>query len=223
VNAKRAAALVDAGVFLQLSGDVTGAKELFRQALALDPSNEKARVLVADSQPSVRAVEPPSDPAITATNPLPREQAPGNETRFESPRTDTGNETLLGRPLFPSNPGMEERSRIAHHLSEGAFDKALAVAFNRIKTDPDDVEAHELAWDVLAAAGQTELARAQLGNLMEVAVQQRDVVRIKRFIAELERATPHHPALEPARALLSEFKVVEPDSTLIDEALRSVL
>lgn len=223
MNAKRAAALVDAGVFLQLSGDVAGAKELFRQALTLDPSNEKARVLVADSQPNVRAVESPSDPAITATNPVPRELAVGNETRFESPRAETGNETLLGRPLFPSNPGMEERARIAQHLSEGAFDKALAVAFNRIKTDPDDVEAHELAWDVLAAAGQHELARAQLGNLMEVAVQKRDVVRIKRFIAELERATPNHPALEPARALLSEFKVVEPDSTLIDEALRSVL
>lgn len=223
MNAQRAAALVDAGVFLQLSGDLAGAKELFRQALALDPTNAKAKVLLGDSEPGLRATEAPSDPAVTAVNVLPREAQVGNETRFEPLRGSTGNETLVGRPLFPANPAMEERSRIAQHLAQGAYDKALAVAFERIKADPDDVEAHELAWDVLAAAGQTELARSQLGNLMEVAVQKRDVVRIKRFIAELERASPDHPSLPPARALLAEFKVVEPDSTLIDEALRSVL
>ncbi len=218
MNAQRAAALVDAGVFLQLSGDVAGAKELFRQALTLDPANEKAKVLLGDSLND----EPPSDQNVaTVQNLLPRE-AVGNQTTFEPP-SRLGDLTLLGRPLFPGNPVVEVRAHIAQHLANGAFDKALAVAFERIKADADDVEAHELAWDILMAAGQTELARSQLGNLMEVAVEKRDVVRIKRFISELERATPEHPSLSPARELLAEFKVVEPDSTLIDEALRSVL
>lgn len=218
MNAQRAAALVDAGVFLQLSGDVAGAKELFRQALALDPANEKAKVLLGDSLND----EPPSDQNVaTVQNAMPRE-AVGNQTSFEPPAR-LGDLTLLGRPIFPGNPVVEERARIAQHLANGAFDKALAVAFERIKHDADDVEAHELAWDILMAAGQTELARSQLGNLMEVAVEKRDVVRIKRFISELERSTPDHPSLAPARELLAEFKVVEPDSTLIDEALRSVL
>ena len=46
MSPRRSAALVDAGVFLQLSGDVTGARELFRQALTLDPENKKAKVLL---------------------------------------------------------------------------------------------------------------------------------------------------------------------------------
>lgn len=218
MNAQRAAALVDAGVFLQLSGDVAGAKELFRQALALDPANAKAKVLLGDSLND----EPPSDQNVaTVQNTLPRE-AVGNQTSFEPPKR-LGDLTLLGRPLFPGNPVVEVRARITQHLAEGAFDKALGVAFERLKADANDVEAHELAWDVLMAAGQTELARAQLGNLMEVAVEKRDVVRIKRFISELERVHPDHASLAAARVILSEFRVVEPDSTLIDEALRSVL
>lgn len=222
MSPRRSAALVDAGVFLQLSGDVTGARELFRQALTLDPENKKAKVLLGGDPlqtlpPAAEASQtlPPSAP------PLPREMAPGNETYFApvSPRElSPGDATMVGRPLFPS-----ERARIAGHLADGAFDKALGVTLERLKVDADDVEAHELAWDVLVAAGQVELAQAQLGHLMEVAVACADVVRVRRFVDEFERVLPDHPLLTQARAMVSESRVAEPDSTLIDDALRSVL
>lgn len=223
MSPRRSAALVDAGVFLQLSGDVTGARELFRQALTLDPENKKARVLLGD-EPS-QTLPPGAEPSHTlppSAPPLPsRAVVPGNETFFApaSPRElAPGEATMVGRPLFPS-----ERARIAGHLADGAFDKALGVALERLKVDADDVEAHELAWDVLVAAGQLELARAQLGHLMEVAVACRDAVRVRRFVDEFERAMPDHPLLTQARAMVSESRVAEPDSTLIDDALRSVL
>lgn len=223
MSPRRSAALVDAGVFLQLSGDVTGARELFRQALTLDPENKKAKVLLGgDPLQTLPAgggeaaqTLPPSAP------PLPREVAPGNETLFAppSPRLlSPVDATMVGRPLFPS-----ERARIAGHLADGAFDKALGVTLERLKVDADDVEAHELAWDVLVAAGQVELAQAQLGHLMEVAVARADTIRVRRFLHEFERVLPDHPLLTQARAMVSESRVAEPDSTLIDDALRSVL
>lgn len=222
MSPRRSAALVDAGVFLQLSGDVTGARELFRQALTLDPENKKAKVLLgADPQQTLPAEADPAQTLPPSAPPLPRAVAPGNETFFApaSPRElSPGDATMVGRPLFPS-----ERARIAGHLADGAFDKALGVTLERLKVDADDVEAHELAWDVLVAAGQLELAQAQLGHLMEVAVARADVVRVRRFVDEFERVLPDHPLMTQARAMVSESRVAEPDSTLIDDALRSVL
>jgi thioredoxin-like negative regulator of GroEL len=118
---------------------------------------------------------------------------------------------------------LADRHRIAKHLADGAFDKALEVALERLKVDADDVDAHELAFDVLVAAGQEELARAQLGHLMEVAVLRSDVGRARRFVHELEHIEPEHPSLPAARELISQARLVETDSTLLDEALRSVL
>ncbi|MDP3236651.1 MAG: hypothetical protein Q8N26_27915 [Myxococcales bacterium] len=222
MSPRRSAALVDAGVFLQLSGDVTGARELFRQALTLDPENKKAKVLLgADPVQTLPAGGEAAQTLPPSAPPLPREVAPGNETLFvpPSPRERSPvDATMVGRPLFPS-----ERARIAGHLADGAFDKALGVTLERLKVDADDVEAHELAWDVLVAAGQVELAQAQLGHLMEVAVARADVVRVRRFVDEFERVLPDHPLLTQARAMVSESRVAEPDSTLIDDALRSVL
>jgi tetratricopeptide (TPR) repeat protein len=46
MNTKRSAQLVEAGLWLQLSGDVEGARRLFEQALKLDPTNLRARELL---------------------------------------------------------------------------------------------------------------------------------------------------------------------------------
>lgn len=209
MGARRSAALVEAGVFLQLSGDVTGARELFRQALSLDPENAKARVLLGDE------AHPPANAEASAPA--------GSQTMFAPPAVPAASDaTVPGRPLFSRGPA-DERARIAAHLADGAFDKALAVALERLKVDADDVEAHELAWDVLVAAGQAELARAQLGNLMEVALLRGDAGRVRRFLEALEHTAPDHPSLQQARALVSQSRVAEPDATLIDDALRSLL
>lgn len=237
MSPQRSAALVEAGVFLQLSGDGAGAKVLFRQALNLDPANKKAKVLLGDDDPLARA-----DPQTTLPEPveLPREVT-GNETFFVAltpPQRSPADVTMVGRPIFPTerphtpgamllpavqNFGLGDRGLIAGHLADGAFDKALGVALERLRVDADDVEAHELAWDILVAAGQTDLAKSQLGNLVEVAVLRGDVSRVRRFVHELEQQLPEHPVLPQARALVSESKVAETDATLIDEALRSVL
>src|SRR5918996_2310356 len=46
MNAQRSAQLVEAGLWLQMSGDVEGARRLFEQALKLDPANGRARELL---------------------------------------------------------------------------------------------------------------------------------------------------------------------------------
>lgn len=51
MSAQRAAQLVEAGLWLQMSGDAEGARRLFEQALKLDPGNARAQQLLGATAP----------------------------------------------------------------------------------------------------------------------------------------------------------------------------
>jgi hypothetical protein len=85
MSAQRASQLVEAGLWLRLSGDHEGARRLFEQALKLDPSNARARQLL-ESQPksAAAAAAPPAQPPApppaqpsTTSNPFERKDVPG--------------------------------------------------------------------------------------------------------------------------------------------------
>src|SRR4051812_37121287 len=66
----RAAQLVEAGMWLRLSGDHEGARRLFEQALRLDPENARARQLM-DSGPNIPSPPGGAPPAPQAPVPEP--------------------------------------------------------------------------------------------------------------------------------------------------------
>ena len=74
MSVTRAAQLVDAGLWLRLSGDHDGAKRLFEQALKLDPENARARQLVegGGSAPELQPQPPPEVPPVSALSPFQR-------------------------------------------------------------------------------------------------------------------------------------------------------
>jgi hypothetical protein len=63
MSKERSAQLVDAGVWLRLSGDLEGARKLFERALKLDPANERATQLLNEGP--LRPV-PAADELVTA-------------------------------------------------------------------------------------------------------------------------------------------------------------
>src|SRR5581483_4662249 len=78
MSAQRASQLVEAGLWLRLSGDHEGARRLFEQALKLDPSNTRARQLL-ESQPKPQASAPPPAAQPPApSNPFERKDPPGH-------------------------------------------------------------------------------------------------------------------------------------------------
>lgn len=93
MSSQRAAQLVEAGVWLRLSGDHEGARRLFEQALKLDRGNVRARQLL-ESKPApapVKAappvpVEPESDPFRPSppSSPNPMDGDWGRATGFDS-------------------------------------------------------------------------------------------------------------------------------------------
>lgn len=89
MSSDRAAQLVEAGIWLKLSGDREGARKLFERALKLDPGNQKATQLLAgapapgeDAAPpaSTKTPAPPAIPSSIGTNPFER---PDRRTQVE--------------------------------------------------------------------------------------------------------------------------------------------
>lgn len=93
MSKERSAQLVDAGVWLRLSGDLEGARKLFERALKLDPANERATQLlhegpvrpepVAD-QPGETPFEPSVAPAVAPVSSSPSDAAPAVPTSASS-------------------------------------------------------------------------------------------------------------------------------------------
>lgn len=74
MSQQRANQLVEAGVWLRLSGDHAGARRLFEQALKLDPGNQRATQMLATDplqQPPKPPAPPPPAPVELAPPPQP--------------------------------------------------------------------------------------------------------------------------------------------------------
>ncbi|MFL5321863.1 MAG: hypothetical protein ACJ790_19535 [Myxococcaceae bacterium] len=96
MSAQRASQLVEAGVWLRLSGDHAGARRLFEQALKLDPSNDRARQLLA-SDPLQAPAGKPVGPGANGSGGFTPPQQPG------FPQNGSGGFTPPQQPGFPQN------------------------------------------------------------------------------------------------------------------------
>lgn len=128
MSAQRANQLIEAGLWLQVTGDYDGARRLFEQALKLDPENTRARDLLdkgPDGPHSASGTRPPMVPA--AWNPfrhdwsVPGSPPPSGDEVAEPPWA----EALRGKEFSPdalsawdtkSNPGvLIEPGRVEPH------------------------------------------------------------------------------------------------------------
>ncbi len=101
MSAQRANQLVEAGLWLRLSGDHEGARRLFEQALKLDPDNARARQLVeaqtGGSTPQPPPVAPPPKPPEAKANPFVRSDA----TTAAAGQGDWGFAGFFDKPAAP--------------------------------------------------------------------------------------------------------------------------
>ena len=83
MSVDRAAQLVEAGIWLKLSGDREGARKLFERALKLDPGNTKAALLLAGAPAPGEEPAPPVNVAVAPVVPL--VPSAGASNPFERP------------------------------------------------------------------------------------------------------------------------------------------
>ncbi|MGQ0506101.1 MAG: tetratricopeptide repeat protein [Myxococcaceae bacterium] len=120
MSTQRANQLVEAGLWLRLSGDHEGARRLFEQALKLDPTNLRAKQL-SQAAFTGSPVPPPTEPKKERANPFMRQERtestrvgdfgyPGYWDKAAKPQDDpTDAPTLPGQPgrgpAPPPQPG----------------------------------------------------------------------------------------------------------------------
>jgi hypothetical protein len=128
MSRERAAQLVDAGIWLRLSGDIDGARRLFEQALKLDPQNQRAVELLAQGPTAV--LEPKSIRRTPASigNPFePASRSPsdvdwGAATEFEVRSSSPS-------PTAPSaRPGRATPTAAASPSASGPREASIASA-----------------------------------------------------------------------------------------------
>lgn len=108
MSAHRARKLVEAGVWLRMSGDQEGARKLFEHALNLDPSNERARQLLeAPTAPPGQTLPayaaPPTDTGqAPASNPFVPAMTPSRSVGLE---VDWGLAAILPESQAALRPG----------------------------------------------------------------------------------------------------------------------
>ncbi len=68
MSSARATQLIEAGLWLRLTGDIEGARALFEKALSVDPGNARATQLLGDERIGAGPVVRPKPPATGAAS-----------------------------------------------------------------------------------------------------------------------------------------------------------
>jgi hypothetical protein len=135
MSTQRASQLVEAGLWLKLSGDLGGARRMFEQALKLDPENVRAQELLG--------LAPPASPAAPAVTAWDADSNPG----FRMP------------PPLPTS-GRDVMDLVQENDQAAAKEKQSAAVAEEVETllkgakDLLDLDDHTGAMDLIVRAQQ---------------------------------------------------------------------
>ena len=180
-GSKQVSSLIDAGVWLQLAGDGKGARQVFKQALDLDPENVRARQLYLSTEPPAPVRAPVSDATIRV-----------------SPAQAVASQRLsrVAIPLGPTK--LDELLKQVQLLrAQGETDKASGVVLRALMLDGTSLDAHEAAYELLSELGRTEVAAVELVHIVKLCMQRGQIERARRYLPALAqlRADPKTASL----------------------------
>jgi tetratricopeptide (TPR) repeat protein len=134
MSANRARKLVEAGVWLRISGDQEGARRLFEQALKLDPSNVRARQLL-QAPPSTPIPQQASASSSSASAP-----PPNPFVRGEGPSRSVGLEVDWGLAAILPESQAALRAPAQPESRRGVKAAAPELALAAASAQPASVE-----------------------------------------------------------------------------------
>ncbi|GEL70634.1 tetratricopeptide repeat protein [Myxococcus virescens] len=178
----------------QERGRVTEAEAVWTQIEVLDPEDPD---LVAR-----RAPEPaPAAPQPTAApQPAPR-PAPQPVAAAPAPVA----------PPAPAGMGREQLSKLLTetdvYVKYGLHDKALEHLRKVFSVEPENLDAHEKAYQIYVASGNMAQASEQLLNVLRLCTRTADVQRAQPYLATILQENPAHPEVP---AFLSVLRTTGP-------------
>ncbi|ATB49904.1 tetratricopeptide repeat protein [Corallococcus macrosporus] len=187
----------------QERGRLTEADAVWTQIEALDPEDPD---LVARRAPEPAPVAP--QPAA-APQPAPR---PVPQPAAAAPQP---------APMAPPAPAGMGREQLAKLLTEtdvyvkyGLHDKALEHLRKIFSVEPENLDAHEKAYQIYVASGNMAQASEQLLNVLRLCTRSADVQRAQPYLATILQENPAHPEVPAFLSVLRTEGPVVPAPTV---------
>jgi hypothetical protein len=208
MSAERAKKLVEAGVWLRMSGDHEGARRLFEHALKLDPANERAKQLLeTQGSPHVKSgsTVPGERTASPAQNPFVPAQVPSRSVGLE---VDWGLAAMLPESQAAQRPSAPPQPRAAAPAlpsawDSGASERPLGLAESlqiNLETETDSpmdlLSADPVSATVLAPPAAAPSLEAQVQTMVQGAIDLMgldDHSGAMDLILKAQKLAPDHP------------------------------
>jgi pilus assembly protein FimV len=175
----------------QERGRLTEAEAVWTQIEVLDPQDPD---LLARRAPAPAPAAP--QPMAAAPQPAPR---PAPQPQAAAPAPQAAAPAPTPAPVAPPAGGMG-REQLAKLLTEtdvyvkyGLHDKALEHLRKVFTVDPENLDAHEKAYQIYVASGNAAQASEQLLNVLRLCTRAADVQRAQPYLATILNENPAHP------------------------------
>ncbi|WP_426754235.1 tetratricopeptide repeat protein [Myxococcus sp. Y35] len=169
----------------QERGRLTEAEAVWTQIEVLDPADPDLLARRAP-EPAPAAPQP-----MAAPQPAPRPAAPQPAAAAPAPAP---------APMAPPPPAGMGREQLSKLLTEtdvyvkyGLHDKALDHLRKVFSVDPENLDAHEKAYQIYVASGNQAQASEQLLNVLRLCTRAAEVQRAQPYLATILQENPAHP------------------------------
>jgi pilus assembly protein FimV len=190
-------------------GSSAEAEGVWQQIGALDPADPDLQARQTASAPAPAAARPaapqPQVARPTFTPPPPAEPRPQPAAAFVPPPPPAPIAPAGGAPSGPA----VNRDQLPKLLTEtdvylkyGLHDKALEHLRKIFSVDPENLDAHEKAYNIYVASGNQAQAADQLLNVLRLCTRRQELDRAQPYLATLLEQNPRHPELPTFLAVL---------------------
>jgi hypothetical protein len=88
------------------------------------------------------------------------------------------------------------------YIAQGLYERAFGHLRRIFSVDPESLDAHERAYSIYVAQGNTRESSAQLLNILRLCTRRVEVQRAQPYLAAPLQREPHHPEVPAFLAVL---------------------
>ncbi|WNG60453.1 tetratricopeptide repeat protein [Archangium gephyra] len=215
------------------------ARNIWNQVAELDPADPDYEAYKAESASAAPAPAPAAPAPAPAPQPAPAkaqaapapapQPAPAPAAPAPAPAQAAA---PAPAPAAAAPPGKEQFSKLLTetevYVKYGLHDKALEHLRKIFAVDPENLDAHEKAFHIYVASGNTAQAGEQLLNVLRLCTRRADVQRAQPYLAIILEQNPGHPEVpaflsvlqsdETAPVEVAQVESVGEDAILVDSS-----
>ncbi len=172
---------------------------VWKQIEAIDPNDADLVAHLGPSRAVARSPEPVSAPAAAVPKPAP-ERAPAAPAPKRPPSSPAVAPPPPAAPAPVAAVAAVSKDQLGKLLTEtdvyvkyGLHDKALEHLRKIFAVDPENLDAHEKAYNIYAASNNHAQASEQLLNVLRLCTRRADVKRAQPYLATILEQNPGHP------------------------------